>query len=1526
VADALRPQAIAIIGMAARIPGARGLDAFWRNVREGVETLETFTDADLDAARVDPALRSRAGYVRRGSPLEEADHFDDGFFGFSPREAQIVDPQQRVFLECAWEALEHAGHAGAVAGQPVGVYAGSGTNSYLVSQLLANPPFLASAGGYQLMVGNEKDFLATRVSYKLDLRGPSMTVQTACSTSLVAVTLACRALQRGECDLALAGGVTILFPQRAGYLYEEGMILSPDGHCRPFDERARGTRGSSGAGVVVLKRLADALADRDTIHAVILGAAVNNDGAGKAGYTAPSIEGQAEAIATAQALSGIDPRTIGFLEAHGTGTPLGDPIEIAALTRVFRASTPDVGFCRLGSLKANVGHLDAAAGVAGLIKAVLVLKNRELPPLVNFQSVNPQLALDTSPFVASAAGGPWLPPDDGTPRRAAVSSFGIGGTNAHVVLEEAPPAPRIPQVRGAHLIVLSAKTPTALDSATAALAGRLRTSLDLSLADVAWTLQSGRQAFPHRRAVVARGAAHAWDLLGQPQRPPVLTALFPGGTPPVTFLFSGQGSQHVGMGAGLYRVEPVYRAAIDRCAAVLEPHLGLDLRALLFGSPDDPAIDETRITQPALFATEYALASLWQSWGIAPAAMLGHSIGEYVAAHLAGVLSLEDALGLVAARGRLMQAQPPGSMAAVPLAAPDLERFLREAPGVEIAAVNGPGLCTVSGPDEAIQALLRRLEATGIEARRLHTSHAFHSAMMEPALAPFLALLEKVPLSPPRIPYVSNLTGTWITATQASSPAYYAQHLRHAVQFEAGVQLLGADPGAILLEVGPGNALASLARVGLGKDGARRAIPSLPHPRERRADEEAMLEAAGRLWIAGVAVDWKGLHAGEEPHRVPLPTYAFERKRHFVEALPLSADSGAPRHVANVADWFYAPTWARDDSPVPEPRLAGTWLVLAQPGLLGEAVANRARRAGATLVLVEPGDHFERLGAARFRVRPGYQDDLAAAIRQAGMASPVAGALFVWSAGDDPGSAVELSFHSLVALAEAIAPAAPSAPVRIIAATFGAESVFDEPVRRFDGALARGPVLVLPAEVPGLRMRAVDLEPADDPGRIDDAARQLLEEASLVTWEPVVARRAGRRWVRRLERLRIPPAGPADLPVQQGGVYLITGGLGGIGLTLARWLAARASARLLLTGRTPLPPRDRWDAWLAEHGTGRDRASEAIRGVRAIEEVGGEVLIETADATDEAAMRRAVNAARDRWSRIDGVIHAAGISGNARVAFLKGRGDVQAVLAPRVDGLAVLLRLLGDVPLDFAVLVGCLNSSIGGPGVCDLASASAFLDAFVDSIDRPAAWRRVMTLDYSAWRDVGMSARLVTPGARREAWEEHVRTGIPPESGADAFARALASGRRRLIIAPFDLVRASESIREQAGEGADPGLAESSVEPTAPSRDSKERPAVSAPFEAPTTETQRRLTAIWTELLGIERIGLHDDFFELGGHSLLATRVIARIDQVLGARLSLRDVFEAATIHRLAEKVDAARREAGKVMDVVGGDREELEF
>ena len=1465
MAEPMPPHAIAIVGLAGRFPAARDLEEFWANIAAGREVLDTLSDAELDAAGVPEALRSNPAYVRKCTALDQADCFDAGFFGVSPREAQILDPQQRVFLECAWEALEHAGYGAGTGDRSVGVYGGVSMNTYLFNVLTRDPAVLAAAGGYQIMLGNDKDFLCTRVSYKLDLHGPSVTIQTACSTSLVAVVMACRALNRGECDLALAGGVSLNFPQRTGYLFEEGMILSPDGHCRPFDAAARGTRAGAGAGIVVLKRLDEALADRDTIHAVIRGAAINNDGAGKAGYTAPSIDGQVEVIATAQTLAGIEPRTISYIEAHGTGTPLGDPIEIAALTSAFRATTADVGFCRLGSLKANLGHLDAAAGVAGLIKTVLALKHHTMPPLANFQTANPQLDLATSPFVASAEATAWT--SAGAPRRAGVSSFGIGGTNAHVVLEEAPTAAPATPPRDAELLILSAKTADALDRATTRLADALSASDAPPLADVAWTLQVGRRDFAHRRIVVARTASEAVARLRQPQRPPVFTAVHNGSPRPVAFLFSGQGSQHTGMAAGLYRTEAAHREAVDRCATLLQPHLGADIRELMFADNEAVTINETRFAQPALFTTEYALACLWKSWGVVPTSMLGHSIGEYVAAHLAGVLSLDDALAVVAARGRLMQALPTGAMAAVHLPAAELRRRLD--PGIDIAAVNGPSLCTISGPGDRMADLLARLKREAIETVALKTSHAFHSAMMEPALAPFEAVFKGVALTPPAIPYVSNVTGTWITAEQATSPAYYAAQLRRAVEFEAGIRTLTADPAIALLEVGPGTVLATMARMTVGKDRAARVTSSLPHVSDKRPDTEAIREAAGRLWLCGVTVDWSAMYAGVTPRRVPLPTYPFERQRHWVEAaapaiaatVPAAAPGrpAAPKPQTDAADWFWLPSWQRS---LPLDALTaraagphGRWLVFRDGSAACDALVAELVQRGAAVTSVLTADEYRQFSPNQFAITPDRRADYERLIETISLSGEsLAAVVHAWNvagasdaASGNPGRRRLLAFDSPVHLTQALAAIDHAATLPVLFLSSDREVVIGVEAPCLERSLLLGPVFSAPLEIPFLRCRNIDLWSSEwGPQNAQRVAACLLAEAAAAETDPVVAYRGGHRWTATVEPIHMEAPDEATLPLRRRGTYLITGGTGGIGLTVARFLAESVQARLVLTARSALPDRSRWDDLLADAATA-PALKERLRNILALESADSEVMVVAADVADESAMTAVVAATRERFGTIHGVLHAAGTLTAAAMRD-KSPDDIAATLRPKVEGTLVLDKVLAGSDLDFLMLFSSISTAVGTWGMCDYMAANAFLDLFAKSATSRAS-RRVIALGWDGWTDVGFAA--AAGSGTNEPW---TRTAIRPDQGIEALRRVLAASLNHVYVTRRvlpDVIRDAATLarwmREDAGAAA--RSAEPALEP-APRAALERRPALATAYVAPASPEEEKLATVWSELLG----------------------------------------------------------------------------
>lgn len=871
---------IAIVGMTGRFPGARTVSDFWRNLHTATESVTIASDEELIRAGEPASVLDDPHYVRARSRLRDVEWFDAEFFGFSSREAEIMDPQHRLFLESAWNALENAGYAGSSRQHRIGVYAGTSLSTYLLFHLVPTPGLLASVGEFEVLTANDKDYLATRVSYKLDLRGPSVTVQTACSTSLVAVHLACQSLIAGECDLALAGGVTVVVPQERGYTYRPGGVLSPDGHCRAFDASAAGTVFGNGLGIVVLRRLDDAIAHGDSVLAVIKGSSINNDGANKIGYTAPSVSGQSAVISEALSVAGVHPTTIGYVEAHGTGTPLGDPIEVAALAAVFAQADVRPGSCAIGSVKTNVGHLDAAAGIAGLIKVVLALASQAIPATLHFETLNPAIDQSKSPFFVNTSLLPW--PRGASPRRACVSSFGIGGTNAHVVLEEAPLSGRSSASREWQILPLSARTAEALEAATANLRQALDQRSDDDLADVAFTLQIGRKRFSHRHVLLARDRTEALARL---------TASVAGvgvhveerQDRKVAFMFPGQGTQYAGMAEGLYKAESTFRDHVDCCAALLSPTLGTDVREVMFnrGSPGASLLDRTEFAQPALFVLEYALAQLWMSWGVRPCAMIGHSLGEYVAACLSGVFRVEDALRIVAHRARLMQARPPGAMLAVLEGEPDVRRVLPD--NLSLAAINAPGLCVVSGPLKDIATFEQQSAERGIATHRLRTSHAFHSPMMDDVIEPLTALVAEGELKPPTLPFISNVSGTWMTEADCLNCVYWGQHLRQPVRFAEGLSQVVATGDVVLLEVGPGRTLVDLARRS-GVGGRLAAVyASLARQENDAPDQRLLLESLAQLWLAGVAIDWRGFYAHEQRKRVELPTYPFQRKRYWID-------------------------------------------------------------------------------------------------------------------------------------------------------------------------------------------------------------------------------------------------------------------------------------------------------------------------------------------------------------------------------------------------------------------------------------------------------------------------------------------------------------------------------------------------------------------------------------------------------------------------------------------------------------------
>ncbi|MBD2245036.1 SDR family NAD(P)-dependent oxidoreductase [Nostoc sp. FACHB-888] len=1475
---------IAIIGMSGRLPGTKNIAEFWHNLCDGVETISRFNDEELIVAGVDPSLLNNPNYIKVGAVLEDIDLFDAGFFGFNPKEAEMTDPQHRLFLECAWEALENAGYDVQRSESRIGVYAGASLNNYLPFKL--NIDQIGSAHSFQKLIGNDKDFLSTRVSYKLNLTGPSLTIQTACSTSLVATALACQSLLNYQCDMALAGGASIRVPQKTGYLHQEGGILSPDGHCRAFDAKAKGTIIGNGVGIVLLKRLSDAIADGDHIYAVIKGSAINNDGSGKVGYTAPSVNGQAEAIAEAIALADIEPETITYIETHGTGTALGDPIEIAALTNVFRAETEKKGFCAIGSVKTNIGHLDAAAGVTGLIKTALALQHKLIPPSLNFEQPNPEIDFDNSPFYVNTKLTEWSATSK--PRRAGVSSLGIGGTNAHVILEEAPFVTRVEkQKRDYQLLVLSARTDSALETATKNLTQHLRQHSDVNLADVAYTLQVGRGVFDYRRVVVCQSTQEAINTLETIDPQQVLTHFQEPTQRSITFMFPGQGAQYVGMGKELYQTEPTFREQVDHCCLLLKPHLGLDLRSVIYPHESEKQITEqlkeTSLAQPALFVIEYALAQLWMSWGISPQAMIGHSIGEYVAACLADVMSLEDALTLVAVRGRLMQQMPMGAMLSVSASAAEIKTFLNQ--DLALAASNAPSLCVVSGNYDAVDKIAEKLTGKGIECRSLHTSHAFHSQMMEPMLKPFITELERVKLNPPQIPFISNLTGTWISAQEATSPDYWAQHLRQTVQFSDGLSVLLEESDRILLEVGPGRTLCTLVKQHTQQATGQVVLPSLRHSQDEKSDVNFLLNILGRLWLAGIEINWSGFYSHEQRYRVPLPTYPFERQRYWLEPeiqtqLSDKVESKQGKKP-NISDWFYIPSWKRVPLVKTKEITASCSLIFVDEYGVGSQLVQRLQQLGQDVITVKVGEKFAQLDSNTYTINPAQADDYQNLLQQLREQEKTPNTItHLWSFTQSQTLSWEttqnLGFYSIIYLAQAIGQQQISDAIQLCVIAnhlydiAGNEELYPEKTTII------GACKVIPQEYQNISCRLVDILLPTSTS--EDILEQLLAELTAESEDSIIAYRNNYRWVQTFEPVALEAATEDKIRLRQKGVYLITGGMGGIGLVLAEYLAKTVQGKLILLGRS-LPCEN--------------------EKIKQLEELGAEVLVLSTDVTNEEQMQSAIAQSLKRFGIINGVIHSAGIAG-AGMIQLKIPEIAEKVFAPKIQGTVILNNVLTNINLDFLVLCSSLSSIQGGFGQIDYCAANTFLDSF-------AHWntatnnRFTVAINWDAWQQVGMAVNTSVPDEIKSWREESLKNAILPVEGADCFSRILATSLPQVIVSTQDLQVGIEQLNQLA---LSLSLAQKPVNSYQVSASRHSRTLQENTYVAPSNEIEQTITNIWQELIGIEKVGIHDNFFELGGHSLLAVQTISRLREAFQVELPLRTLlFDAPTVRELANVI-----------------------
>lgn len=1409
---------IAIVGMAAHLPGAPGIDQYWQNLRDGIGSITRLSDADLKANGETLARMANRNYVPAAAMLKDFAAFDAEFFGLSPKEAAIMDPQHRHFLEVSWEALENAGHMPERFDGDIGVFAGCGMGSYFYFNVCSNRDLVDNTGMFLLRhTGNDKDFISTRVSHFLNLKGPSLGLQTACSTSLVAVHYAAQSILNGECDMALAGGVTIEFPHGRGYVFEDGEILSPDGQCHAFDHRAEGTVFGSGAGVVVLRRLDEAVADGDHIWAVIKGSAVNNDGSAKAGYLAPSVDGQAAAVADALAISDVRADTIDYIECHGTGTYLGDPIEVAALTEAFRETTNDTNFCRIGSVKTNIGHLDTAAGAASLIKTSLALHHKQMPPSLGYEKPNPAIDFDNSPFAVNDTLRDWQSRKG--PRRAGVNSLGVGGTNAHVVVQEAPERPPSHDSDWPfQLLAVSGRTHKALEANASNLAAHLRAHPEQSLADVSHTLLNGRRAFEKRRVVVADSHTTAADMLesGNPRR--VFTHTAEATAPDVVFMFPGGGAQYVGMGRDLFETEPMFAQWMERGFEVLATKGGEDLRALWLAEGADAAAADTKLKQPSLqlpliWMVEYALAQLWISWGVAPTALIGHSMGENTAACLAGVMSFEDGLGLVLLRGQLFDTVPAGGMLSVPLPLAEVQPYLGD--NLDVASINAPNLTVISGPDAALDILASALATADVQTQRVPINIAAHSAMLEPILAQFHAYLQSITLSPPKLPIVSNRSGATLLDSEAIDPAYWVTHLRNTVLFADGVTTLAQRPGRIYLEVGPGKALSSLVKMH-GQVKPDKVLSTLRHPDDAIADDAYFLTVLGQLWACGVDVNLEQYWSDVPRQRVVLPTYAFQKTRYFIEpgqALATS-DSEPLMRLEDQNDWSYVPVWTPRLAEVEIDVLselsaaeAHSWLVFLDAGGTGQALVTRLRAAGQEVVTVRPGDAFAALNDTSYclapeRGRDGYDALLRDLMTKGRVPDRI---VHLWLLTEDehhrPGSSflhrnLEQGLMSLFFLTQAISDENLPGPIHITTVTSGAVQVRDESLPYPEKSTVLGAVQVIGRELPGVSCALLDVEPPTRKGH-DALAVKLLEDVMAAPRACIAAWRGEKRFERSYRKRGL---APEDMPVwQPGGTYLITGGFGGIGLTLAERMIREAGANVVLLARDAVPARESWDSYLKGHAP-HDRMARRISAVQRLESLGGRVLSLSADVCNVDDMQDAVARTRAEFGAINGVIHAAGVIDDAPL-LTKTSAGIEDVLAPKLHGTQVIDQLFPDGTLDWLVLFASSSTVTAPAGQIDYVAANAYLNAYAQA--RRGDSTRVRAINWGLWAEVGMAAEAVAArtGPQAPAPFEALESPLLTGAGFDAAGMRVFTAKLGTDAWILDEHRTSDGDAVMPGTG-----------------------------------------------------------------------------------------------------------------------------
>ncbi|MCX7746684.1 MAG: SDR family NAD(P)-dependent oxidoreductase [Clostridia bacterium] len=1426
---------IAIIGMSGRYPGAPDLDSFWQNLKDGKEGIRFFSDEELYKLGVPEEHIKAPNFVKAASTIDSIDCFDAGFFGYSPKEAKLLDPQQRIFLECAWNALENGGYSPESYSGAIGVYGSSSLNTYLLFNLMKNPLYSNWQNDFEVMVGNDKNFLSTRVAYHMNLKGPAVDIQTACSSSLVAIHFACNALLNYECDMALAGGVSIYVPQRTGYFYQEGGIMSPDGKCRAFDKKSCGTVFGNGVGILLLKRLSEALEDNDTIHAVIKSTAINNDGSQKVGYTAPSVDGQVELITRALALADVSPESVSYVEAHGTGTVYGDPVEVAALTKSFFG---EEGFrykqyCALGSVKTNIGHLDAASGVTGVIKTVLALKNKEIPPTISFNEPNPKIDFINSPFYVNTQLKKWS--DSKTPRRAGVNSLGIGGTNAFIVLEEPPQQlddEASPLKSRKEILLLSARSEAALKRKCEDLHKYLLSNKQASTGEIGYTLHVGRKMFPYRQFIVCESTDEMISKLSPDKREEIPVIHCDKINRPAVFVFPDHGEQYITAGYDLYKKVPQFKESVDRCAQIVLLKLNKDIRSFLCeDNPDTPKISDVF---PLFFAFEYALAQLLIKKGINPSALIGSGLGEYSAACIAGIMSLEEALSIVMEYSSLFEQQ------GIVLVS-------------EIASISENGLKAI------------------VDAITLY--------------------LKEIRLKAPKIPLMNPLTGLWITEQNALNAAYWANVRFIPTSMDKGFAQLLEEPSYLFLELGAGNnATSKSIKAVISPERRDEILPLICACENHNKQREHLAYIFGRYLCYGGSIQIKDYYENLNFRRIPLPGYPFERQSYWIN--PAAFEKETPKEPdtieknTDISKWFYMPVWKRTPAP-PPPMTVNTesWLVFIRNDDFSGAFLSLLKRNKQHIITVACGEHFQKTEEDTFTISPGSSEDYCALLDDLkGRKVMPQKLIYLWlpretEVFDD----MKLyGFDALIYLIKAWENKGFRHLSSLwIAGTNTYKVEHNDVVNPYSG-LYCGLAKTIPQEYNGITCHTIDIWQWDK-----SCTEQFLTEILSEPMESEIAYRKTYRFIQEIQPLSLGKNPHERCSFREKGTYLITGGLGKLGLIFAEYLARFYKANIILTGRSPFPDRAAWQ----QHLKSNSPFSSQIKKIIELEELGGNVLVHQANIADAAQLEALVNTREKQFGALNGVIHCAGITGGRAVKLLADyeAKDALEQFEAKIKGTALLAEIARQVNPDFVLLVSSITSVLGGAGLSLYTAANMFLDGFVkSSFTNNQRWLS-MNLDW------------IYSESHRNITAEFDKFAITSEEITDVFHRVVTqSVEEQVIVSTGDLRMRIKELGKKAEKKS----------PRSDSKTLSQRPPISTPYVPPYTEKEKIVAGIWGDELEIDKIGRNDNFFELGGNSLIAISVVSKLKKEFGIDIPTVSLYEKLTPYSLAAEIARIEKES----------------